>query len=296
MPEKNIIIKRNGFVIVGMTIMEDTRVDKCELLAYLALASFADSDREAYPSYASIARRARVSRRKVIDSINKLCELGYIEKQVVTKNPNDNETNIYTLKEFPNDEQNSKASEVVNSNHQGSELNSPSVVNSVHQGSELSSPKQYPINNNQLNNNSYVELDKPTQPTAPTIPYAEIVDYLNKRTNAKWKPTTAKTKELIKARFNEGFTVDDFKKVIDIKVAEWGDSEKMRGYLRPVTLFSNKFESYLQQANMPSGNFANAKKRHVVPEWEEENFMQTQERLSDKELRELKKRLRGDKE
>ena len=46
---------------------------------------------------------------------------------------------------------------------------------------------------------------------------------------------------------NEGFTVDDFKKVIDNKSAEWGKDSKMSKYLRPETLFGTKFESYLNQ-------------------------------------------------
>lgn len=77
---------------------------------------------------------------------------------------------------------------------------------------------------------------------------AKIIDHLNEKTGAHYKASTPKTKELIKARMNEGFTVDDFLKVIDNKVAEWGNDGKMRNYLRPVTLFApSKFESYLNQ-------------------------------------------------
>ena len=41
-----------------------------------------------------------------------------------------------------------------------------------------------------------------------------------------------------------GYTADDMKSVIDKKVSEWKDSDKMRGYLRPRTLFGDKFEEY----------------------------------------------------
>jgi uncharacterized phage protein (TIGR02220 family) len=77
--------------------------------------------------------------------------------------------------------------------------------------------------------------------------YNEIIDYLNLKTNSSYKSTTPKTRELIKARYNEGFTLDDFKRVIDNKVNSWGNDEKMVAYLRPETLFSNKFESYLNE-------------------------------------------------
>lgn len=76
----------------------------------------------------------------------------------------------------------------------------------------------------------------------------EIIDYLNSKIGTHYRATTRKTQSLIKARMNEGFTVDDFKKVIDNKSAEWGKDSKMSKYLRPETLFGTKFESYLNQA------------------------------------------------
>lgn len=75
----------------------------------------------------------------------------------------------------------------------------------------------------------------------------DIVYYLNKSTGKSYKTTSVATKRHIKARLKEGFTVDDFKKVIDTKVAEWGNDQKMCQYLRPETLFGTKFESYLNQ-------------------------------------------------
>jgi len=81
------------------------------------------------------------------------------------------------------------------------------------------------------------------------VPYAPIVKYLNKKADRNYKSTTNKTKRLIQARWNEGFNLDDFKKVIDNKVHEWLDDEEMDQYLRPNTLFSNKFEGYLNQKN-----------------------------------------------
>lgn len=79
------------------------------------------------------------------------------------------------------------------------------------------------------------------------IDYKEIIDYLNNRTNSNYRYTGQKIKDLIKARYNEGFTLDDFKRVIDNKVNSWGNDEKMVKFLRPETLFSNKFESYLNE-------------------------------------------------
>lgn len=79
------------------------------------------------------------------------------------------------------------------------------------------------------------------------IPYKEIIDYLNKKADTNYRHTGKKTQTLIKARSNEGFTVEDFNQVIDIKVNEWLQDKTMNKYLRPETLFGTKFESYLNQ-------------------------------------------------
>lgn len=77
--------------------------------------------------------------------------------------------------------------------------------------------------------------------------YNNIVEYLNKKTNSSFKPTTKSTQSHIKARLNEGFVEDDFKKVIDVKTEQWLKDNKMKQYLRPETLFGTKFEGYLQE-------------------------------------------------
>lgn len=81
------------------------------------------------------------------------------------------------------------------------------------------------------------------------IPYKDIVAYLNEKAGTKYKSTGSKTQSLIKARWNEKFTLDDFKTVIDNKVADANNPRDLfqAKYLRPETLFSNKFEGYLNQ-------------------------------------------------
>lgn len=75
-----------------------------------------------------------------------------------------------------------------------------------------------------------------------------VVDYLNEKCGTKYKHSSASTQRLIVARFNQGFGLEDFKQVIDNKVADWGNDSQMSKFLRPQTLFSNKFESYLNQS------------------------------------------------
>lgn len=77
--------------------------------------------------------------------------------------------------------------------------------------------------------------------------YKEIIDYLNLKIDTHYKYTSQATQRLINARLNDGFKIGDFKKVIDNKYNDWFKDKKMNQYLRPETLFSNKFESYLNQ-------------------------------------------------
>ena len=79
-----------------------------------------------------------------------------------------------------------------------------------------------------------------------------IVDYLNEKTQSNFKAKTEETRKSIRARLKEGYTVEDFKRVIDAKSNDWADSERMREYLRPSTLFRpSNFEAYLNEANRP---------------------------------------------
>ncbi|MFK4904177.1 conserved phage C-terminal domain-containing protein [Lactococcus petauri] len=95
------------------------------------------------------------------------------------------------------------------------------------------------------------------------IPYSEIISYLNQKTGRSFRNVDA-NKKLIKARWNEGFKVEDFKTVIDNMVANWSgklfNDVPAENYLQPKTLFSNKFDSYLNQIPV-------VKSKKGVPEW-----------------------------
>lgn len=89
------------------------------------------------------------------------------------------------------------------------------------------------------------------------VPYKEIISYLNEKTGKKLRWDVKSNQKEIKARFNEGYTLDDFKTVIDKKYNEWGRKptkeelqrgiKDMRIYLRPKTLFGSNFDVYLNQ-------------------------------------------------
>lgn len=102
-----------------------------------------------------------------------------------------------------------------------------------------------------------IEPQAPTQPKEPD-PTEEVIDHLNQRAGTHYKATTANTRKLIKARLKEGFTVDEIKLVIDKKCADWLNNRDMAQYLRPETLFGNKFESYLNAKATPQNNRNNS--------------------------------------
>ena len=81
------------------------------------------------------------------------------------------------------------------------------------------------------------------------IPYKEIIDYLNSKTGKNYRDNVQKNRSLIKARWSEGYRLDDFKHVIDNMVKDWSGT-KYAKYLRPETLFGTKFDGYLNQGNV----------------------------------------------
>ena len=82
--------------------------------------------------------------------------------------------------------------------------------------------------------------------------YSAVINYLNEKTNRagreKYNSNSKEIKKYIKARQNEGYTLEDFKQVIDNMTVAWLGTE-WEQYLRPRTLFSNKFEDYLRWKN-----------------------------------------------
>lgn len=96
--------------------------------------------------------------------------------------------------------------------------------------------EKFKDNNTIINNTSNIYINI----------YSRVVEYLNKKANTSYRSSTKKTQQLIRARQKEGFTEEDFIKVIDNKNEEWLGTD-MEKFLRPETLFGTKFESYLNQ-------------------------------------------------
>ena len=94
-------------------------------------------------------------------------------------------------------------------------------------------------------------------------PYKLIIDYLNEKADKKYRANNKATQKHINARLKEGYTVEDFKTVIDKKCAEWKGTE-MEQYLRPETLFGTKFEGYLNAKINKKGGVNNGYEKPVA--------------------------------
>lgn len=107
---------------------------------------------------------------------------------------------------------------------------------------ELEAPKQQrnnnKSNNNKNNNNQEI--------------YIAVVDYLNSKTGQSFRSSTKATQQHINARLAEGFTADDFMRVVDNMWTDWHGTEWEK-YLRPSTLFGSKFENYLNRKTQNKG-------------------------------------------
>lgn len=97
-------------------------------------------------------------------------------------------------------------------------------------------------NTNELNNNNNI--------------YSQVIDYLNEKAQKTYRANSKQTQSHIRARVNEGFTLDDFKAVIDNKCKDWMGTD-FEQYLRPSTLFGTKFESYLNAPSRKKGATSN---------------------------------------
>lgn len=83
-----------------------------------------------------------------------------------------------------------------------------------------------------------------------------VIEYLNQQSGSTFMKKGANI-DLIADRIAEGFSIADFKCVIDKKVADWKGSDYEK-FLRPITLFAKtKFENYLNSHDgKRTSNFA----------------------------------------
>lgn len=223
--------KKGVYGIVYQNVLRSSELSPESKAIYGYLASFAGCNNTCFPSRKMMLKELQMSETRFSKHMNPLIALGVVS---VTRERNGNVygKNIYTINHEIRivEEQDSRCSENESAENESAE-NLSSNSNNINIKN---------INNNNKEHKDIVEknLDKP--------PYKEIIDYLNAKTNKSYQYQGTATQRHINGRFKEGYTLDDFKKVIDIKTAEWKGGN-MEQYLRPETLFGTKFEGYLNQ-------------------------------------------------
>lgn len=111
------------------------------------------------------------------------------------------------------------------------------------------SPPVIPSENNLVETNTDDEQHKENSVSTMEVECQKILDYLSQQVNApRGYKLNHSRKRTMKARFDEGYKVDDFYIVINNKVAQWLNDSKMKQYLTPETLFApSHFDKYLNE-------------------------------------------------
>lgn len=214
--------KKSYYAIIPANVRYDSQVRPNAKLLYGEITALCNEKGYCWASNQYFADLYSVSKQSISAWIKELIDNGYITSDLIYKEGSKEILNRY-------------------------------IRIAVHPIQEnLNTPIQEKLkdNNTSFNTTSNNTSNKESAGQPDDIPYIDIINYLNHKAGKDFKVTTAKTRSLIKARWNEGFTLEDFKRVIDNKVADWKNDQKWSAYLRPATLFNgDKFEGYLNEVH-----------------------------------------------
>jgi uncharacterized phage protein (TIGR02220 family) len=223
------------YIVIPSFVLRDERLTPIAKLIYGEINSLSNINGRAWVSNGKLAENHSVSKDTVKRAIALLKDLGYIDTRLFYKESS-KEVERREIFIIPGGK---------NAPRVGAEINPGWGQNYTDPGGKNAPDKNTVKNTSKNTVNESVSGKPDGGPSKEQV--KEIVSFLNETAGTKYKPASKKTSDLIRARFAEGFTVEDFKTVISKKTAEWQTSEKMAIFIRPETLFSNKFEGYLNQ-------------------------------------------------
>ena len=234
----------NYYSIIPANIRYDPKLQPNAKLLYGELTALSNKYGYCNATNEYFAKLFGSSKRTIINWLNSLAQNNYIKTNVI-QSPNSKqviERKIFITTKLPSEKIQNRGSEKIQN-----------------RGSE----KIQKDNNTRFNTTSINNLVGEPDP-APKNKYEEIIVYLNKTLQTKYKTTSKESKKIIDKKLNEGFTVGNFKDVIDKKYKEWSKTP-MAKYLRPKTLFGDNFESYLNEIvvekPVPKNKFQNFEAR-----------------------------------
>lgn len=231
-------VRNNNYYLIQGWMINELKLKGTELQVYAIIYGFSQVKGTYFTgSTAYLEEWTRCTRRSIFTALKSLEEKDYI-RRIDKKIQGVNNVVYYhanlDLVSYENNSQ--QETQAMKKFYNSCETISQLNVKNIHSSCENFSTTHYNINNN-IDDNKDKEV----------IPFLqEIIDYLNGKANTRFTTRSKSTKQHINARFKEGYTLDDFKKVIDNKVSEWYGTDFQK-YLCPETLFGTKFEKYLNQ-------------------------------------------------
>ena len=253
--------KPSYYAILTADVRYDENLNANEKLLFAEITALTNATGQCWASNNYFARLFNVTPQAVSKWINKLKKLGYIEVEMKYDENNPKVISRRYIRIVGNKSENvSTEDEGVSTDVSDASTEDYGGINHDLEGYQCRIKENNTSNNNTRDNNTsnniYIGEVPEELHNAPAerIPYQEIVDYLNQKTNKHFRPNINKTRSAIKSRWKEGFRESDFKYVIDVKCSQWLNDSQMSKYLRPETLFGNKFESYLNEEINSSGD------------------------------------------
>lgn len=218
-------IREKNWFWLENDLVDREDITAMEKLIYMLLARYADKEGKCFPSQEKLCKVIGIKDyRTIVKYLKQLEEKGLIEIK-----KNNGKVNVYYLKNVTTP----PTKNVGTKNATANFAEEPPTKNV---GTPPTNFAGITIHNEKdtKNNTQYIkEID-------------EVVNHLNEKAGTKYKSTSKNTTRHIQARINEGYTLEDFKTVIDKKCSEWLNTD-MEKYLCPETLFGSKFEKYLNQ-------------------------------------------------
>lgn len=229
---------REYFHLIPNSVFYDDELTDKQKLIFSEIFQLTQKNGYCYASNSYLSRKMKVDRTTIIRAINRLKELDYIESELTYE---DYSYRVRIRKITINGSRANLHPSGSSATMQVQECNNDGGTNAT--GDSGTDATYNNINMNDINNNDiYSRADEKNDELIN-----HVVNYLNERTGKDFKGNAKQTVSLIKARVRDGYSLDDFKKVIDTKTNQWQSKPDMNKYLRPQTLFGTKFEAYLQE-------------------------------------------------
>lgn len=237
-------VRSENYITIQGWAVSELGLKGNDLLVYSIIYGFSQDDNYFCGSLKYLEDWTNSSRQGVLKNIKYLLDEGLIER---LDKVSEFKTNCYKA----NRVRCKKKKVEIPTNTEG-ELSSP--VNSVDPMGELSSPNS--IDNNIECSSSTTEAENQEDLNKNLDIVEEVVNYINDLTGKDYK-VNKEAKRVINERISEGFSLQQFIKVIEYKYRTWflnpfifeRTGKLSSEYVRPYTLFNSNFKRYIVEAD-----------------------------------------------